>query len=137
MARRIFLRKGGRTWHYERRIPEDVTHLDKRKRVRISLKTSDELLALTRAAKLDAENEKYWNSLRLGASSEEISERYARAVATCRASGFSYLPVDDLATADMAEIVARMRAVKEPSVDESAILGLEEKPGLRASEATE
>lgn len=113
----LLLRKG--TWHYTRRVPDRYTHLDKRGRIRCSLRTDSLALARRKRDDMVEADEAYWTSLLIDSpenSSASVSDqqnstisRYKAAKKRAMARGYVYAPTPELAeSTGLNEIVARL-----------------------------
>ena len=150
-----YLEQRGRVWWYNRRVPSKFAHLDSRKRIKESLGTTSIDQARYKRDLLAEADDHYWASLKIAeevgpSSSRETSEavrrRYRMATVKALASGFTYQPIDHLATvAPLEEALARLLAVHQnagpaeiPKVrDAEALLGGAPKPTVSVSEAFE
>ena len=97
MADNLTKRKG--YWHFQRRVPEDFSHLDKRGIVRHSTKVAVATDKRgNRAAKIaeiyNRDLEAYWRGLYEG-KAQEAAKRYADARRRARIFGFAYIETED------------------------------------------
>lgn len=104
-------RKG--TYHYYRKVPREVAHLDRRTHVSQSLKTSDIKEALERGGALHDATERYWAALSAGESGNAPFERYQAAVQIAQSLGFTYRRAAEVATLDLAELDRRLAIAQE------------------------
>ena len=150
-----YLELRGRVWWYNRRVPSRFAHLDSRKRIKESLGTRSVEQARHKRDLLAEADDHYWASLKIaeeagpGANrdvSAAVQRRYQMATCKALAAGFTYQPIDHLATeASLEEALARLLAVQKqagPSEipkpqDAEALLGGAEKPSITLSEAFE
>ena len=150
-----YLEQRGRVWWYNRRVPERFARLDTRRRIKESLGTTSLEQARHKRDLLAEADDHYWASLLIAeeagpASNREAGEavrrRYRMATVKALASGFTYQPIDHLATAaPIEEALARLLAVHHsagpqeiPRVrDAEALLGGAPKPTVSVSEAFE
>lgn len=134
-------------WYYQRRVPKKVAHLDDRGLIQLSLETqSIDVARLRRDAQAEADDA-LWHELRRTGepAAQGMRERYDRAVARSKALGFVYRDLDDLATAPLSDIVARIEKLQAVNaadsvrgkLDAEALLGGADKPQTRVSEAME
>ena len=148
-----YLEQRGRVWWYNRRVPERFARLDTRRRIKESLGTTSLEQARHKRDLLAEADDHYWASLLIAeeagpASNREAGEavrrRYRMATVKALASGFTYQPIDHLATAaPIEEALARLLAVHHgagpqeiPKVrDAEALLGGAPKPTVTVSEA--
>jgi integrase len=131
MPERLFDRNG--VWHYARRVPAEVAHLDDRVIVRHSTKIrvkKDPRAARASlvADQLDSDLEAYWRVIS-GGRSIDADKAYSAAVARARAMGVSYVPAKQLASAPLEDIVTRLEAllhrnVARDPVSQDAVLGI-------------
>jgi hypothetical protein len=127
-------------WYYWRRVPKTLVEIDTRAPiVRRSLKTDD--LAKARAQRdiLEKADNELWATMLLdGKELPETLEAYKAAKLLSEALGFSYRPADELARRPIEDIVRRVTAIMDtrtPIVVETAVLGGEEIPKIKVSEA--
>ena len=134
----VQLRNG--KFHYYRRVPTEVAHLDRRPFVKVSLKTDSEAIARKRVVLVNQATEEYWQNL-AHHDQGNLRERYDSAVRLARSFGFPYQPVNNLATGDLGDLVSRVEAVgikgpeKTPVVE--AVLGGATVPELTIETALE
>lgn len=136
-ADRFLLLKGG-WFYYQRKIPIEVRHLDKRPiLIRKALKTASRANARTQRDKLEQADKEYWASLLSGLPEDRAKARYNAAVARAQALGFSYKSVEELAAGPLDEIIRRVGALPPDtaSPEAEALLGLVEAPALTVSKA--
>ena len=126
--------------YYWRRVPRTLREIDARAPiVRHSLKTDD--LAKARAQRdiLEKADNRLWAAMLLdGKESRQAIETYQAARLLSEALGFSYRPADELAQRPVEDIVQRVAAIMDtrtPIVVETAVLGGEEMPKVKVSEA--
>lgn len=87
--RYLILRKGN--FHYKRRVPASLAHLDKRApHVRASLKTSDRKMARRKRDLLEQADDALWASLTVDGPNDPARRRYEAAVRRVEAMGFSF-----------------------------------------------
>ena len=113
----LLLRNG--TWHYTRRVPDRYAHLDKRGRIRCSLRTDSLNLARRKRDDLVEADNAYWASLLTDASQNLDNSniaihspsvnRYNAAKKRAMARGYVYAPTAELVeNTGLNEIVARL-----------------------------
>lgn len=115
-----YLNKRGRKWHYVRRVPTRVRHLDGRDAVRVTLRTNSLEIARERRDAQEAVDDQYWATLLDLYARPEIVDsrklefaerRYRAARARASARGLSYIPADELAiTYGLEDIIERIQA---------------------------
>ena len=64
-----FLLKRGNRWYYQRRVPNQFSHLDDRAFVKVSLKTGSQEVARLRRDQLAEADDQYWMALAVEAGS--------------------------------------------------------------------
>jgi integrase len=128
--------------YYWRRVPQALSEIDTRAPiVRQSLRTDD--LAKARAQRdiLEKADNQLWAAmLREGKGSAQAMETYKAAKLLSEALGFSYRPADELARRPVEEIVQRVTAIMgngTPAIVSKAVMGGEQVPKVRVSEAFE
>lgn len=132
-------------WYYQRRVPKRVAHLDDRGLIQLSLDTqSKDVARLRRDAQAEADDALWHELKRTGEpAAQGTRERYDRAVARSKALGFVYRDLEDLATAPLSDIVARIEKLQavnavtsaRGALDTEALLGGAQQPQTRVSEA--
>ncbi|MEO1987419.1 MAG: tyrosine-type recombinase/integrase [Martelella sp.] len=127
---------------YVRRVPKLAVDLDPRApAIRVSLGTRDLAMArIKRDAYEEADNE-LWGAYLRDDDRSRAGARYRAAVARARALGFTYRPAADLVASETGDqIMARLDALSASapkSMDATAVMGLEDRPRARLSEAFE
>lgn len=129
--------KRGDWYHYRRRIPEAVAHLDKRKEVTIALKTKNKSEALIRAGIYNTHIENFWKALISSDETSDADKKYKAAVALAKAHGFAYKTTEQIASASLNELVKRMQVDFKSKEHTEAILGATEQPQILLSECIE
>jgi integrase len=129
-------------WHLNRRVPQNVQHLDRRGNVRITTGISVRedpygVRAREVVAKLDAELTIYWEGL-LAGQSDDARVRFEAAQQRARQLGFHYKTVKELAQAPVHEIIERMQFLAatgkiEDAHEVAAVLGGEARPEFTVS----
>ena len=132
-----YVKKRGQRYHYVRRIPKDIQHIDTRDLIQISLKTDSLSLAKQRAAILDKHILEYWQNLTT--CPDEGYKQFDRVVKTARLHGFGYSTPTQIAQSSLEDVVGRVMAAQQGSSPDQtkAILGGAEKPDLPLSEGLE
>lgn len=88
---RFLSKPDGRNYHYKRRVPADIAHLDSRApHVRKSLKTDDLALARKKRDLLEAADDALWASLIVGADIDPARRKYEAAVKRVEALDFTF-----------------------------------------------
>jgi integrase len=127
-------------YHYKRRVPASIAHLDKRApHVRASLKTKDLVLARRKRDQMEAADDAYWASLMTDGVTDLARRRYDAAVRRVEAMGFTFRSSKHFERPDaFHDLVDRLRVVMD-SRDEHAVapalLGAVEVPKTTISKA--
>lgn len=88
-------------YHYKRRVPKLVEHLDSRApHVRMSLKTDDRTLARRKRDQLEAADDALWASFTVDGVTDPARLRYEAAVKRVEALGFTYHSARELQQAE-------------------------------------
>lgn len=127
-------------YHYKRRVPQKVAHLDARApHVRQSLKTDDLAFARAKRDLLEAADDALWASLLLELPGDPARQRYQAAVRRVEAMGFMFRPAAVLAaSASIEDIVERLEAVERaPAPTAQAVAGILIVPAVTVSQAFE
>ncbi len=129
-----YVKKRGRKFHYVRRVPKDIQHIDIRDLIQISLKTDSLSIAHQRAAILDKHIMEYWQELT--ASPHQAQEKFAQAVKIARLQGFGYSTAQQVAAAPIKDVASRVLAAKQSHdlLHSQALLGGTDKPSLSLSQ---
>jgi len=129
-------------YHYKRRVPFDLAHLDKRSpHVRKSLKTDDLALARRKRDKLEEADDALWASMITETDVDPARRRYDAAVKRVEALDFVFHPGRDFEHNDEAfdDLVARLRLIfsKEDTMLDvaPALLGAIEVPKTTLTKA--
>jgi hypothetical protein len=112
-----YLTKRAGYWHFQRRVPKDFSHLDKRGIVRHSTKI--EVAMDKRGAKagkiadvMNRDLEACWRGLADG-KTQEAAERYADARRRARVPGLDYVETAELATRPTIEVLKRLEKLEK------------------------
>ncbi|WFN87051.1 DUF6538 domain-containing protein [Agrobacterium pusense] len=100
-------------YRYYRRVPTEVSHLDKRAHVKKSLKTKSHKEALERAESIHSASEAYWRALVQGKGAIGAIEEYEAAVRAAQSLGFTYKPAGDVSQIDIVELDRRFRIAEQ------------------------
>ncbi|WP_289034199.1 tyrosine-type recombinase/integrase [uncultured Roseibium sp.] len=139
--RHLYLR--GARWHYRRRVPKRVKHLDSREIVQFPLNTASLETARVRRDAYEEADDLYWRSL-ISTGTNQLNaprQRYDAAKQRAQALGFTYKHMDQLlAEADIGEILDRLEVLEglkgEPlRMTAEAVLGNVPLPTTSVSEA--
>lgn len=137
--RYLIERKGN--FHYKRRVPLKLAHLDKRApHVRVSLKTSDRKTARRKRDLLEEADDTLWASLIAAGGGDDLARRkFDAAVRRVEAMGYSFRPAADFEDPDAFNaLVERLRlAIGENKPDDVAkpLLGSIDTPKTTVTEA--
>ena len=142
-----YLRLRGDIWHYVRRVPKAVRHIDDRTLIYRSLETDSRKVARQRRDIFAYEDELRWSEAapsRFKAMPQEVAYRDVSHHA--RSLGFNYEPMDSLISRDtVTDLLHRLQALgplKEaphPKEEQNAdaLLGIAKTPSATISEAIE
>jgi integrase len=124
-------------YHYKRRVPQQVAHLDSRApMIRFSLKTSNLELAWKKRDEYEKADDAYWASLLTG--DNRHLRQYEAATMRAEAHGFRYKSAPTIAQDEVTEIASRMEEIilsSSPKPKVKALLGLDKDPGVTVSQA--
>ncbi len=127
-----YMRRIGEFWHYYRRVPKHVSHLDKRRYVKRSTKTKSFSAAVEIVRKINEETEALWQDLELG-NKASAPMKYDHAVKRARVLGLPYKALDEIASGPLNDILHRLEVLEarnfvetEPAVN--AVMGSVEQP---------
>ena len=129
-------------WYYfKRRIPKRYKkYYESTVVLQVSLKTTNESVAIQRASVLREELENLWDMLAREIPLDK-NQHYHTAVSTAQTYNFNYRPASQLANCDLEKIISRIQALKSevPETEEtvSALLGGNDIPVFPISEALE
>ena len=99
-------------WHYQRRVPRHLAHLDPRKFVRqstgirLAADPDGSGRAAERAAQINVEVEQVWSDLLAGRNPED-RRRAVRGIEQAKALGIPYRSANDVAVIDLPNILQR------------------------------
>lgn len=133
----IYIHKRGNKYVYRRRVPSDFAHIDQRKEVKISLKTSEYQEALVRSAIYNEQLETFWSTALKSGGKDGIQSQYKNAVQIARLHGFTYKQVDQIANESIEEIVKRLSVDLNSNETVEAVLGGAGDNTLKLSDCTE
>lgn len=134
-----YLTQSNDWYYYFRRVPAHLKTYDKRKFIKISLKTRNKREAERSAAIHDDFMEKYWAELVRTGSSDQNLQRYRTAQQMARAHGFAYRNIAEVAEQPLKEIVVRTETLGDNSspIQREAMLGGADIPQTLLSECLE
>lgn len=119
LKEKLYLIPRGGRWHYRRRVPKHVAHLDERTHVFAKTRQpvtdvhSPPAEAVLIAREINDATERYWSDLLAGAAPSAADTRYAAAVERARSLGFTYRTAADLAGGRLADIAARIAEIED------------------------
>lgn len=130
-----------RTFHIVRRVPQRYQTVEPRKQVWISLHTDSETVAQQKAPTAWQHMIDGWEAMLAGAT-DDAERRFEAARELAAARGYSYLPVQRVASLPREELLERVEAVTKVSGDAAhiearAVLGGAREPGIKISRALE
>lgn len=132
-----YIRRGD-WYHYMRRVPAHLAAYDRRKHIRIALKTKDESEAIKLATIYDDFVEKYWRDLVKSGLPDTDHKKFKEASAMAKAHGFAYKDFSEVLNSPLEEVLSRIEAMSDnPKAKSAALLGTVKKPGLSLSECPE
>jgi integrase len=133
----LFLR--GDVYVYIRKVPSDLVSLEKRKFIKVSLKTSDYDEAVVRNIKVNKETEKYFETLIASGANTSDRDRYNKAVKRAQYLGLTYKNATEISTGPFDDVQNRLeiaeKHIDNPAVIE-AVLGGVDLPKIRLSNLT-
>lgn len=129
----------GRRYHYKRRVPVTLAHLDDRApHVRQSLNTTDLILARRKRDILEGADDALWQAMLEGVEPAITMSAYDATVARAKALRFVYREASSVAEVPLPELVQRVstmaKAGGSKAVDR-AVLGFHVRPRIKISEA--
>ncbi|WP_051279219.1 DUF3363 domain-containing protein [Hellea balneolensis] len=140
-----YLRLRGDTWHYVRRVPKAVRHIDDRTVIYRSLDTDSRKIARQRRDICADEDNQRWNEItpsRFQSSSKHAS--YRDASHRARSQGFNYKPMESLVSQNtVTNLLHRLIALeplkdspqRKEELDAVALLGSVKTPSATITEA--
>ena len=142
-----YLKLRGDTWHYVRRVPKSVRHIDDRVLIYRSLETDSRKVARQRRDICAAADDQRWSEItpsRFGTPAPDAVMKDLQQRA--QAFGFTYMPVSEivekLSGDQIAQRVTALGPINGPlspkqQRDADALLGLAESPKVKISQALE
>lgn len=129
-----YIHQRGEWWHYRRKVPKVIAHLDIREEVNVTLGTKDKKQAMIKAEIYSTHFENYWRSLNETDTTQIKKQKYQAAVALAKAHGFAYKTTAQIATASLNELVERLQVSDKNMAQTEAVLGAVEQPQIMLSE---
>lgn len=132
--RKYIVDRGDGRLYYSRRVPVHAAEEMGKKKLFLSLKTTDMVMAVKNAAVLTAKLEALWQSLAANGK-QGAEDKYKRAVKMARFHGFEYKTANEIAEEGAASVMQRVDALrrgaaKPPGMATHALLGGIQKPQL-------
>lgn len=129
-------------YHYKRRVPTQIAHLDQRSPVvRMSLKTDDLALARRKRDLLEAADDELWASMIVDGANDPARRRYEAAVRRVEALGFMFHSAQDLENVanfdDLRRRLLEIEASPQREVAGPDLLGAVDVPKTTVSQAFE
>ena len=134
-----YLRKRGRKFHFQKRVPKDFQRLFPKDVVQVPLGTDSEAVALQRAHNFNLILDDFWQSL-VGLSADETVTKFQSAVLGAKICGFQYKSKQELVDrASLTEFVNRINTadITADSTVKGVLLGGVKLPGVTLSKARE
>ncbi len=140
-----YLRLRGDTWHYVRRVPKAVRHIDNRTLIYRSLDTDSRKVARQRRDICTDEDNQRWNEIMPNRfQSTPKAASYRDASHRARSKGFNYQPMENLVSQNtVTDLLHRLIALeplkdspqKKEERDADALLGSVQTPSATITEA--
>ena len=140
-----YLRLRGDTWHYVRRVPKAVRHIDNRTLIYRSLDTDSRKVARQRRDICADEDNQRWNEIMPNRfQSPPKDANYRDASYRARSKGFNYQPMENLVSqSTVTDLLHRLIALeplkdspqKKEERDADALLGSVKTPSVTITEA--
>ncbi|MDO5970310.1 site-specific integrase [Flavivirga aquimarina] len=122
------MKKRGRKFHFQKRVPKDFQKLFSKDVIQIPLGTDSEVVALQRASNFNLILEDFWKGL-IDFSEDVIDQKFHDVVVRAKMCGFQYLPKKELIQeAPLPEFVNRLNsadAVADKHIKEAILGGVE------------
>lgn len=132
-----YIHKRGEWYHYRRKVPGAIAHLEKKTEVTVSLKTKDVKQALIKADIYNVHFENYWRSLKETDTAKNKEQKYQAAISLAKAHGFSYMTQEQIVASSFYEILKRINVDFKSKLETDAVLGNLSEPTLLISECWE
>ena len=122
-------------YYFNRRVPEQVQDYDRRKLIRVSLKTDSKEQAKRKAVILNDQIEEYWRGL-IGNQQTHDNCKFRNVVLIARRMGFPYQPANNVAMLPIQELLERVLLAKDSSPRQvEALLGGQPEPEILLDDA--
>ncbi len=113
--------KVGKRYYYFRRVPKHVQPYDKRKFIKISLKTKNEEEAKRREIIYNDYVEEFWRSLIRSGNTENFDTAYKNAIALAHAHGFAYKNATEIAQGSLGEMIQRIEITSQSNANNEVV----------------
>lgn len=132
-----YVMKIGEHYYYNRRPPEIVWEFDRRKVVRVALKTDSKRLALRKAVMFNEQMEAYWQNL-ITENKAHTNSVFRKTVRIARQMGFIYQPMAVVTKLPEQEIIDRILVLENATPKQvEAVLGGRPEPAITVRQALE
>ena len=131
-----YLKKRGRKFHFQKRIPKAYQKLFSKRFIQIPLKTDSEAIALQRAHSFNLTLEDFWQTLTV-TDAEQAQKEFCEAVLKARMHGFQYKSKEELVErASLPDFINRINSayIVEDHTTKQAILGGVKTPVITLSQ---
>ncbi len=128
----------GKTYYYIKRVPKRFAAWDKRKFVKVCLKTDSQSEALRKIPDVDESLHNYWVALCDGTGD---ADKYEAMVKVAADRGVRYRPENELMGRGLEEVLRRIEALNPSEADDpvvtGAVLGSVKRPTIKLSQISE
>ena len=128
----------GKTYYYIKRVPKRFAAWDKRKFVKVCLKTDSQSEALRKIPDIDESLHNYWVALCDGTGD---ADKYEAMVKVAADRGVRYRPENELMGRGLEEVLRRIEALNPSEADDpvvsGAVLGSAKRPTIKLSQISE
>lgn len=128
----------GKTYYYIKRVPKRFAAWDKRKFVKVCLKTDSQSEALRKIPDVEESLHNYWVALCDGTGD---ADKYEALVKVAAARGVRYRPENELMGRGLEEVLRRIEALNPSEADDpvvsGAVLGSAKRPTIKLSQISE
>ena len=128
----------GKTYYYTKRVPKRFAAWDKRKFVKVCLKTDSQSEALRKIPDVEESLHNYWVALCDGTGD---ADKYEAMVQVAASRGVRYRPENELMGRGLEEVLRRIEALNPSEADDpvvsGAVLGSAKRPKIKLSQISE
>ena len=128
----------GKTYYYTKRVPKRFAAWDKRKFVKVCLKTDSQSEALRKIPDVEESLHNYWVALCDGTGD---ADKYEAMVKVAASRGVRYRPENELMGRGLEEVLRRIEALNPSEADDpvvsGAVLGSVKRPTIKLSQISE